>query len=318
MSDKFRKGLIMQKTYKKSSAVFLLSAAIIWGFAFVAQCDAAEKINMFLFGSLRFLLGGFTLLPIMFLFDRNKKNSTGTQGKIQPTVLYGAICGVILFCASTFQQWGINLSPNAGKAGFITGIYTVLVPIFSFIIFRKKTGINVWIGALCTVLGLYFLCFTNNGTGIVVSDIILFIGTIFWTFHIIVIDRAGPYIDPIKFSCIQFFICGILGMLAAAFSGVFNDGMALGQINDALFSILYAGICSSGIAYTLQVMGQKNTDPTYAAILLSCESVFAAIGGAIFGTDSEMGILGYLGCTVIFIGIVVSQITPKKKYFQKG
>lgn len=294
------------RKHLKSNICFLL-AAMIWGLAFVAQCDAADKINMFLLIGIRYLLGALAIIPVILIFDRKSKFMN------KKTVLYGAVCGAFLFTASALQQWGINLDPNAGKAGFITGTYTVLVPIFYFLFFRKKTGVNVLIGAVCAIVGLYLLSFGTNGIGgISFSDTVIFIGAFFWAGHIILIDKFVSDVSPIKLSFVQFLTCSLLGFVFTLFNPQISLQLAFEQLFSALLPILYMGICSSGIAYTLQVVGQKDADPTYSAIILSTESVFAAIGGVLFGVDKAMGFRAYLGCAVIFVGILFSQISFKE------
>ncbi len=300
------------KTNTVKSNMFLLAAAIIWGFAFVAQCSVQGKINLFLFVGTRFLMGAISLLPVIFLFENRSEKKSGIKTDTKLTILSGMLCGTLLFTASVLQQWGINISPNAGKAGFITGIYTVLVPVFYFIFFRVKTGINVCIGAVCAVIGLYLLSVTDGIGSIGKSDIIIFLGSIVWAFHIICVDKFINKVSPIKFSAAQFLWSGILGsIIAFTFAGVsFSD--IVPQITAVGLPLLYVGICSSGIAYTCQGLGQRGADPTYAAIILSSESVFAAVGGAIFGTD-DMSLRAYIGCAIIFVGILISQINPFKR-----
>ncbi len=294
----------MSKTLK--SNLFFLCAAAIWGFAFVAQCDAADKINAFLLICIRYIMGAVVLVPLIFIFARQDIKSK--KYCIKKTSIYGVICGTLLFIASALQQWGINLQPNAGKAGFITGIYTVLVPIFCFVFFKKKTGVNVIFGAIFALVGLYLLSAANGLSNISLADIVLFIGSIFWAFHIISIDKFVPFANPIILSCIQFFVCGIWGLILTLFTANISFAVAIEQISSSVTALLYMGICSSGIAYTCQVLGQRDADPTYSAIILSLESVFAAIGGMIFGTDGMMGLRSIVGCIAIFIGIIVSQI----------
>lgn len=299
------------------SNIFFLCAAAIWGFAFVAQCDAADKINTYLLIFARYVLGAAALLPVIFIFESPKEKVNKNKPLLKLTWGFGAISGTILFIASALQQWGIFLDPNAGKAGFITGTYTVLVPIFYFLFFRKKTGINVLIGAIFALIGLYLLSVQNGFSNISASDIVLFIGAIFWTFHIISIDRFVGSVSPIKFSSVQFFVCGLWGLLFTFIFGNINVSTAISQITGSITPILYMGICSSGIAYTCQVLGQRDADPTYSAIILSLESVFAAVGGVLFGIDDAMTVRAYVGCAVIFAGIIVSQISFDKIKIKK-
>ena len=300
------------KNNSLKSNMFLLAAAIIWGFAFVAQCTVQGKIDLFLFVGTRFLLGSLSLVPVILLFENKSEKRSGVRVNSRLTFLSGLLCGTLLFTASVLQQWGINISPNAGKAGFITGIYTVLVPIFYFIFFRRKTGLNVCLGALCAVFGLYLLSVTDGIGSIGKSDIIIFLGSIVWAFHIICVDKFINNVSPIKFSAVQFLTSGVLGVfIALTFSGVGIFDI-IPQITAVGLPLLYVGICSSGIAYTCQSLGQRGADPTYAAIILSSEAVFAAIGGVLFGID-DMSLRAYIGCTIIFIGIIISQINPFKR-----
>lgn len=299
------------------SNIFLLCAAAIWGFAFVAQCDAADKINTYLLIFVRYVLGAAALLPVIFLFESRGERRSNNKPPLKLTWGFGAISGTILFIASALQQWGIYLDPNAGKAGFITGTYTVLVPIVYFIFLKKKTGINVLVGALFAVVGLYLLSVQNGFANISVSDMVLFIGAIFWTFHIISIDRFVARVSPIKFSSVQFLVCGLWGLVFTLLFGNIDFTTAVSQITGSIGPILYMGVCSSGIAYTCQVLGQRDADPTYSAIILSLESVFAAVGGVLFGIDGAMTMRAYIGCGVIFIGILVSQIDFKKLIAKK-
>ena len=292
----------------KSNLFFLLAAAI-WGFAFVAQCSAADKVNIFLLIFTRYVLGAVALIPVILVFERKKVNNFSSK----KTLFYGSISGTILFIASALQQWGINLDINAGKAGFITGIYTFLVPIFCFLFFKKKTGVNVIIGAILALVGLYLLSVQNGFSNISLSDVVLFLGSIFWSFHIISIDRFVSFVSPIKFSCVQFFVCGMWGLIFTLLTVDMSFAQMAESIAGAGSAILYMGVCSSGIAYTCQVLGQRDADPTYSAIILSLESVFAAIGGALFGTDESMTLRAYLGCAIIFMGIIFSQIQIKKQ-----
>lgn len=296
---------------KLKSSFFCLLTAIIWGFAFVAQVDSADKITPFLYNGTRFVLGAAALLPVIFLFENKNEKNQSKKISTKDTVKYGIICGAILFVASIFQQIGINLQPNAGKAGFITSVYTVLVPIFCFILFRKKSNWNVWLGALLATVGLYLLCVKNGFGSISQSDLVIFTGAIFWAFHIIAIDRFISKVSPIKFSAIQFLTCGILGLILSFIFERNTLTEIIIQYKDAYISILYAGIMSSGLAYTFQALGQRDSDPTVAAILLSCESIFAAVGGLIFRTDEVLDVTSYIGCAIIFAAIIISQFEFK-------
>ncbi len=296
----------MNKYTRLKSNLFCLTAAIIWGFAFVAQ-GTASKLNTdtFLILSVRYFLGALSLLPIIILFENKNEKKVDQKPKFKTTLIGGVICGTVLFLASFLQQWGILINPNAsGRAGFITGLYTVLVPIFCFVLFKKKTGINVILGAVCAVVGLYLL--SDQGR-FGKADLLLFAGTVFWTFHIITIDRFINRVSAVKFSAIQFLTCSVISFIALVIAGQIDLSMAIEQIKASWQSLLYLGIFSSGIGYTCQVLGQKGADPTYASIILSTESVFAAIGGILFGNE-KMELLTYMGFGIIFIGIILSQL----------
>ena len=303
----------MKVSKSVKSNFFFFLAAIIWGFAFVAQCDAGDSINIFLLIAFRYILGSASLIPIILLYENRKEKKESKKANNKATIIGGAICGTILFIASALQQWGINVNPNAGKAGFITGTYTVLVPIICLILFRKKTGINVLLGAICAVIGLYLLSVQNGIGNIGFADIVLLIGAIFWAFHIITIDRFIDKVSPIKFSSVQFLVCGLWGLICMIITGNLDISVIISQIEINIMPLLYMGICSSGIAYTCQVLGQRDADPTYSAIILSTESVFAAVGGVLFGIDKGMNLRSYIGCAVIFIGILLSQISFDRK-----
>ena len=284
----------------KSTAILLLTA-IIWGFAFVAQRVGIEYVGNFTFIATRYILGAISLIPIILIFEREEKNPE----KLKRTIGFGMIAGLILFTASALQQFGIEITQSAGKAGFITGLYTVLVPIFG-IFLKKRTNICTWIGAAFAVIGLYLLSVTK-GESIGIGDIVLLIGAVFWTLHIIFIDSKVSVISPIKFSMTQFATSAVLGFI---FALLFEQNAFTG-IGDALVPILYAGIMSSGVAYTCQIIGQKDANPTYAAIILSTESVFSAVGGALL-LNEVMSIRGYIGCALMFTGIVISQLKINK------
>ena len=283
----------------------MLLTAMIWGFAFVAQVDSVDHIGSFTMNGLRFPLGALSLLPIVLLFERGRTS----REERRRTVLASALAGTILFCASTLQQIGIAYTKSAGVAGFITGLYTVLVPVGCFLFFRKKTGVQVWIGSVCAVLGLFLLCYRiGDGFTFGIGELLLLIGALFWTAHVIVIDRFAGSLRSLHFAFGQFAFCALLSVITM----LIFDTPTWEGIASAKWSILYCGVLSVGVAYTLQVIGQKRADPTFAAIILSTESVFSAVGGAIFGID-HISWLGYVGCVIIFIGIVISQLSFGKQ-----
>ncbi len=289
----------------KPKSVFLLFlTAIIWGFAFVAQKVGAQYVGAFTFNGIRFALGAVSLFPVIYFFEKEKFD----KEKFKMTFKAALIGGVFLFIASSLQQYGVEITNSAGKSGFITGLYTVLVPLISFVFFKKKTNVLTWIGAAFSVGGLYLLCMTGE-EGVGIGDLVLLVGSVFWALHILVIDKYVSQISALKFAQMQFAVCSVLCIVCAL---IFED-ISFAAIKDAAVPILYGGLMSVGVAYTCQILGQKDSDPTFSAIVLSTESVFGAIGGALLQNE-KMTNSAYIGCLLIFVGIVLSQLKlPERK-----
>ena len=284
------------------STLILLLTAIIWGLAFVAQRESSNHIGPFSFNAARFFLGSASLVPVILLTERRRTGKT-----LREAALRGAVTGVILCFASNLQQLGINATQNAGKSAFITGLYTITVPIAAFIFFRRRTGKNVVFGAALALVGLYLLCGSMGALG--VGDLYLFAGTIFWTAHIMWIDSSMAHDLPVlTFSAVQFAVAGVLSAIPA----FLTETVSLSSIYDAGIPILYTGIMSTGVAYTCQVIGQKHADPTAAAIVLSTEAVWAALGGAVI-LGETMSPAGIAGCALMMAGIVAAQLGGSKK-----
>ena len=293
--------MIAIRLSKTACTVILFSTALIWGLAFVAQRLGADAMGSFTFNGVRFLLGAAALIPIACILERGPV----TAGALKNTVLAGIGGGLILFIASSLQQFGIALTGSAGKSGFITGLYTVLVPVLG-IFFGRKTNALTWLGAVSAVLGLYLLSVPDIHS-IEIGDIVLFAGAFFWAGHIIFIDRFTHHIKVIRFSAVQSFTCGLMSLICAfVFESVTPGGIMAGFI-----PILYCGLLSTGVAYTLQSVGQKGVGPARAAIIFSLETLFSALGGAVL-LGEKMSLRGYAGCAFIFTGIIISQITVKK------
>ncbi|MGN0570194.1 MAG: DMT family transporter [Candidatus Fimenecus sp.] len=287
---------------KIKSTVLLFLTAIIWGFAFVAQRVGADYVGTFTFNGIRFLLGSFSLIPVILIFEREQYD----KQKMLKTFAVSVAAGTILFIAASLQQYGVVLTGSAGKAGFLTGLYTVLVPVIRFLM-GKKTDILTFVGAFFAVGGLFLLCMTGDKLTFGKGDIVLIVGAVFWALHILIIDKFVNEISPLKFSMLQFFVCGLISLIIAAFT----ENIEFSAVKSALIPILYGGLMSVGVAYTCQILGQKDADPTFASIVFSTESVFSAIGGAIILHEIMSG-RGYLGCVLIFIGIVLSQLNLKE------
>ena len=304
---------------KFTATCMLFTTAIIWGFAFVAQVLGSDHVEPFTFNGIRFMLGAASLIPVYCIFEKEGNLPADIRKRRCKCTALGALCGgLCLFIASALQQYGATLTRDPGKAGFITGLYTVLTPVFYFLIFRKKSGWNVWLGCILATVGLYLLCLREGGTGMFgVGELVLLIGSFFWAGHILVVDRFIDHVSPLRFSSWQFFISGALGLLA----GVIFEDITWSGIWAAKWAILFCGLLSVGVAYTLQVLAQKRSEPTFAAIIFSTESVFAAIGGVLWNwitpvhlhVDPEILPIGYVGCLVIFGGIVLSQLNFNRK-----
>ncbi|MNP07694.1 putative inner membrane transporter yiJE [compost metagenome] len=278
----------------------LLLVAAIWGFAFVAQRTGANYVGAFSFNGIRFGIGSISLIPLIIFFDKRKKKEKKYDVGFKKSILPGIIVGLILYAGASLQQIGLMYT-TAGKASFITGLYVVLVPIIG-ILLKHKIEKNAWLGVIISVVGLYLLS-VNENFSIAYGDLLEIIGAVFWAIHILAIDYFSDKIDALKLSCIQFATCSILSLMTSA---IFEQ-TTLSGISQALVPILYGGILSVGVAYTLQVVAQKNAKPSHAAIILSMESVFGALGGVIL-LGETMSIRGYIGCMFIFLGIILSQI----------
>ncbi len=287
------------------TTVCLFLTAMIWGFAFVAQFYGAGEVGDFAMNGLRFPLGTLSLLPVMLIFERGRSSKVERK----KTVLASLYAGTALFVASTLQQVGISVSKSVGISGFLTGLYTIFVPIACYVFFKKKTGFNIVISAVLAVAGIFMLCIKPGvGFSFGFGELLLLVGAFFWTAHVVIVDRFGKDIRSLHFCVGQFFVCSVWSVLLM----VIFEMPTLDGIRAAAIPILYAGVLSVGVAYTLQVIGQKRADPTFASIIFSTESVFSAIGGVIFGIDS-ISLVGYMGCVLIFAGIVISQLDFKKK-----
>lgn len=277
----------------------LLVTAGIWGLAFVAQRVGMEYLEPFTFNGIRFLLGALSLLPLLW-WQQHRKTVVEKRTASFRVFGIGVIAGLILFLAASLQQIGI-VDTTAGKAAFVTSLYIVLVPL-SGVLLGQRVEVSLWLGCLLSLLGLYFLCIREDFT-LSFGDLLVLVGAVFWTMHILWIDRFASQVQVLSLAVWQFTTCAILSLLVA----VFTETITLAGIRGALSPILYGGIGSVGIAYTLQIVGQKRAEPTQASLILSLETVFAAIGGYFllheFLTSWEL-----LGCVLMMIGMLVAQI----------
>ena len=301
------------KTHKVRNSLLLLLTAFIWGTAFVAQSVGMDYVGPFTYTCVRSLIAGIMLIPcIAFL---NKVNPNLEEKKIcqdetkkkayQKTLLIGICCGAALGVASSLQQIGI-LHTTVGKAGFITTFYIIIVPIIG-LFFKKRCGLNVWIGVIFALAGLYFLCITE-GFSIGYGDTMVFLCALAFSIHILVIDHFTGLVDGVKMSCIQFFVAAIVSGIGM----VLFENPDLGNILAAWLPILYAGALSSGVGYTLQIIGQKGMNPTIASLILSLESVISVLAGMVVLGESLTS-REILGCVLMFIAIILAQLPEKKK-----
>lgn len=308
----------MNNKFVLRQSLLLLLTATIWGSAFVAQSVGMDYVEPFTFTAVRNIIGAVVLVPCIGLLQkmRAKEELQGgieggtldgveSQKQKRKTLLVGGVsCGVLLFVASNLQQFGIQYT-TVGKAGFITAMYIVLVPILG-IFLKKKVGLRVWSGVVIAVAGLYLLCMTDSGFSLQKGDVLVLICALAYAVHILVIDYFAPKVDGVKMSCIQFFVCGVLSAICM----FLFESPDMTRILQAWAPILYAGVLSSGVAYTLQIVGQKGMNPTVASLILSLESVVSVIAGwVILGQALSMRELA--GCGLMFAAIILVQLPTK-------
>ncbi len=295
----------MQTTTSWQANLLLLTTAMIWGFAFVAQRMGMEHVSPFTFNATRFIVGAVSLLPVLILY-RLKKPVAQRPPLLDRFGILGGIClGLVLFLGSSLQQIGIVYT-TAGKAGFITGLYVIIVPLLG-LLWKQRTGMGTWLGAFLAVVGMYFLSITD-GFNISQGDLLVLISALFWAIHVQMISWFTQRFDSLLLSLYQFLFCAALSWLAA----LQWETISISAIMAAMYPILYAGIISVGIAYTLQVVAQQKTHPAHAAIILSLESVFALIGGWLF-LGEILSPRGLFGCFLMLVGMILSQLLTGKR-----
>jgi drug/metabolite transporter (DMT)-like permease len=293
----------MNKNKEVISTALLFMTAVIWGVAFVAQRSGMDYMGAFTFNGARFLLGAVSLLPVAALFEK----TDGDRVRIRHTYKAAFLSGLVLFTAASLQQLGIAITLSAGKAGFITGLYIVLTPVLSSFL-GKKTGVKVWIGAVFASAGLYLLSVQGGDAGgASIGDLALVGCAFFWAMQIIVIDRYAGNIHPLRFAITQFAVCGVLSF-ACAF--MLEDVRPAALISGYV-PVLYSAFFSVGVAYTVQIFGQKHVEPSKAALIFSAESLFGAVGGWLL-LGEVLSARAYIGCLLIFAGIIISQFNLKK------
>ena len=301
------------KSQKLKGNFLLLLTSVIWGISFIAQSKGVELISPVAFNGIRSMLGAVVLLPVILFLDLNKKkNGEAEQKSNKLLIIGGVICGILLCIATTLQTAGM-IYTSPGKSGFITALYMVLVPIIG-IFAGKKTRPIIWISVLVAVAGLYLMCI-DASFSINIGDVLTFFCAIVFSGHIMAIDHFSPRVDGVKLACLQFFVCGLISLV---WMFIFEKP-ELEPVLDCWLSIGYSGIFSCGVAYTLQIVGQKYTDPTSASILMSLESVFAALSTSILValgfnlTGGALSMREILGCALMFAAIILVQLPEKKK-----
>ena len=297
---------------KYISTALLFVAAVIWGFAFAAQ-DAASDMGAFTLGFARSIVAGIFLVGVVIVFDK----ITGSERRLfskkgidvnKTEIIGGVIIGVVLVIASAFQQIGINAGTDGGKAAFITALYVVLVPVYALAL-KKKAPVNVWVSIAIAVVGFYFLCIKSDLT-VAPSDLLVIGASMIFPIHILTIDHFSPKCDGIRMSMVQFFTASVLNLIIALIA---EGPSEFGLILPNIMPVLYLGIGSSGIAYTLQILGQKGVNPAAASIILSLESVFGILGTALF-LGQTLTPREYLGCAIVLVAVVLSQIDVKQVF----
>lgn len=314
------------KTHKLRNTFFLFLTAMIWGAAFVAQSVSMDYIGPFTFICLRSVIGGLFLILVIIVLDGIRRKSQNESANVvssentlhniemdiekeekqrlswknKQLIEGGIVCGILLFFANCFQQTGIQYT-TVGKAGFITTFYIIIVPLIG-LFFKKYCGILTWIGVVIALAGLYFLCITQKLT-IQRGDALILCCSVLYAGQILAIDHYNPFVDGVKMSCIQFLTGGVLG---AVFMFLFENP-SVAMILSAAGPILYTGIMSTGVGYTLQIVGQKGLNPTVAALILSLESVFSALSGYVF-LHQVLTTRELIGCVLMFIAIVLAQL----------
>lgn len=310
---------------KKSviSSLLLVLTALVWGVGFVAQSAGSKHVQPFTFSCVRFLISSAVLFIVILIkkrFEKPVQYTPEEKRKAKKTLIVsGIITGVFLCLGTNLQQIGITLGASAGKAGFLTATYIIMVPILSLIIFRKKCAFNVWLGVVISLVGLYLLCMTEDFR-FELYDIILLLCALAFSFQILFIDRYVVAVDAIKMSCVEFLVCGILSAIPMFFAETLKDFNAWAETlktSDAWLPMLYAALISGGFGFTLQAVVQKNVAPARASLIMCFESVFGALSGWII-LGQGMSLKEIIGSALMFIAIVLSQLELTQLIKRKG
>ena len=304
--------------------LMLLLTAVIWGFAFVAQRVGMEYLGPFTFNAVRFALGSLSLLPLIFVLNRKRDKAamadrvggaetthgvSGTRGADGPSrarradghLISGTLAaGSMLFIAASLQQIGIQFT-TAGKAGFLTGLYVVLVPIIGALR-GKSTGKATWVGAVLAVVGIYLLSAPEKFGAVNKGDILVLIGAVFWSLHVLIIDHFAKRLDPLKLSAGQFAWCALFSLIVA----LFTEHITWAAMRQAALPILYGGLASVGVGYTLQVVAQRDAPPAHSAVLMCLEGAFATLGGVLLLSE-QLTARTVAGSALMLVGMLATQ-----------
>ena len=299
------------KNKQSLGSLLLLLTTIIWGTTFVAQDTAMEFIGPYAFQFARSIVGSLVLVPVILLTDAQKKKTAQapSSANTKSLILGGAVCGFFLCVASCLQQVGIAMGTSGGKAGFITAMYILFVPILGLFLGKKVPPI-IWACVLLAGAGLYLLCLDGEASGFAASDLLVLGCGVVFSFQILAVDHFVAKVDCLKLASLQFLFSGLFSFIPML---VFEGAGELVNVPLALWQILFAGVLSCGVAYTLQMVGQKYTEPAIASLIMSLEAVFATIAGVFFLPDGVLSLREFAGCGVMLVAIILSQINFKKK-----
>ncbi len=293
-----------QRKKQIAANLLMLLGSLIWGGAFVAQSIGAESVGAFTFGGIRFLVGTIVILPIMYFMNRKKEKGwdTATTGEY---LKGGIICGLSLFFGAYFQQLGLQYT-TAGKAGFVTGLYIILVPIFGFILYKRRCGSRVLVATLLALVGIFLLCVSGE-LGVNIGDFYVFIGSLFWAAQILLIEKFASRLDGLKFAVAEFMTCSVVSLICMA---IFEQPTLEG-IAAAWIPLAFCGVLSVGVGFTAQIICLQYTDPTVASLLMSSESVFSVIFGFLI-LHETLAPRQIIGCLLVFGAVLLAQTYPKK------
>lgn len=295
------------------SGLMLALTALIWGAAFVAQSVGMDYVGPLTFNGIRNVLAAVFLMPVIWIMGRrtaNKQQQANNHSSKQDRrvlVQGGVICGILLTFATTAQQMGMQYA-SVGKAGFITALYIVIVPVLGVLFLHKRSSLQVWGGVVTALTGLYLLCMTDNGLALGKGEWLVLLSSFLFSLHILVIDRYSPMVDGTKLSCLQFVVVAVICVPLS----VVIEQPSLSAVLSAWAPLLYAGVLSSGIGYTLQIVAQKNVQPTVASLILSLESVFSVLAGWVL-LHQNLSVRELAGCVLMFGAIILAQLPNRKK-----